>query len=210
MDSFENWYYNEASEEDKGLMDRVENFGDLFDDMLFKNGTCSYKLTKVRMFHNGESSEVGDELPEELDLFSYEQFRYKVEKLSDKDGFFSSVDSLLCVAPDAEDSTVLHEMIHLHETVINELPMFYHDMLLWALYQDLRQRIPALDEIVTNHAHLLTGRILYESGGNHDILFLLKSFDLDIRMGYALGTVFAYGRNEMFDENGYTYQKKQS
>lgn len=30
-------------------------------------------------------------------------------------------------------------------------------------------------------------------GGVHDLLFLLKSFDLDLRMNYPLGTVFGYG-----------------
>ena len=56
---------------------------------------------------------------------------------------------------------------------------------------------------ITGHAHLLTGSTIYSSGGLHDILFLLKSFDLDIRMGYPLGTVFSYGREEEFKEYSY-------
>lgn len=78
-------------------------------------------------------------------------------------------------------------------------------MVYWALYKDLRNKIPQLDEIITGHAHLLTGSTIYRSGGLHDILFLLKSFDLDIRMGYSLGTVFAYGYDEDF--KGYSYIK---
>jgi hypothetical protein len=65
-----------------------------------------------------------------------------------------------------------------------------------------------LDEIITSHAHMLTGSSLYARGGLHDILFLLKSFDLDIRMGYSLGTVFAYGRSDEFKDYSYDQSKK--
>ena len=84
------------------------------------------------------------------------------------------------------------------EFLINDQPMYMHDMLYWALYQALKEKIPKLDEIITGHAHLLTGSMLFEEGGLHDILFLLKSFDLDISMGYPLGTVFGYGRIDDF------------
>ena len=204
-EAFFNWYNSEAAPDDLALLERVEEFGEQFEDMLFKPGTSSYDLTKVRTIADDETwTEVGDSLPEELDGFDYSWFRYKAEKPEGCDGYFNAQDSVLCVPSDSEDSTVLHEMIHLHEAVINDLPMYWHDMLYWALYQDLREKIPALDEIITSHAHLLTGSILYETGGLHDILFLLKSFDLDIRMGYPLGTVFAYGRADDF--KGYEYR----
>lgn len=38
--------------------------------------------------------------------------------------------------------------------------------------------------------------LLAEVGGVHDLTFLLKSFDIDLRMGYKLGTVFGYGYDE--------------
>lgn len=100
----------------------------------------------------------------------------------------------------------MHEMIHLHEAVINELPLFYHDMMIWALYRKLRERIDKLDEIINDHAHLLNGTELFKQGGNHDILFLLKSFDLDIIKGLPLGTVFAYGKAEEYAAFEYIYQ----
>ena len=205
-ESFFRWYNGEAMPDDIALMERVEEFGDHFDDMLFRHGTGAYQLTMVKTQNDaGAWSEIGDSLPEELEEFDYSRFRYKTEKPSDCDGYFNAVESILCVPPDAEDSTVLHEMIHLHESVINDLPMYFHDMLYWALYQDLRSKIPQLDDIVTGHAHLLTGTTISDIGGVHDILFLLKSFDLDIKMGYPLGTVFAYGRADDF--KGYTYEK---
>lgn len=35
-----------------------------------------------------------------------------------------------------------------------------------------------------------------QAGGNHDILFFLKSLDVDLRCGYTLGTVCGYGRTK--------------
>ena len=69
--------------------------------------------------------------------------------------------------------------------------------------EDLKTKIPKLDDIISSHAHLLTGSTIYYRGGLHDILFLLKSFDLDIRMGYPLGTVFGYGRADEFKDCEY-------
>lgn len=206
---FMNWYWNEASEQEKGLYEKVENFGVLFWDMLFKQGTCSYELTRVNVTEqNGNSFSAGMGVVEELEGFDYSSFYYKVEDLPDYDAYYNRAEKLLCVSTEmlSSDSTILHEMIHLHEAVINELPMYLHDMLYWALYKDLKEMIPQLDEIITRHAHILTESTLYSEGGLHDVLFLLKSFDLDIRQGYPLGTVFAYGKEDEFKE--YSYIKK--
>lgn len=51
----------------------------------------------------------------------------------------------------------------------------------------------------------MTQKNLQSAGGNHDLLFLLKSFDLLIRMDYPLGAVFAYGRQDLF--KNYSYKK---
>lgn len=34
------------------------------------------------------------------------------------------------------------------------------------------------------------------------MLFLLKSFDLDLKMGYKLGTIFGYGMADEWDASG--------
>ncbi len=80
--------------------------------------------------------------------------------------------------------------------IVNSLPSFYHDALFWALYSHLRKKIEGLDECITNQAHLLNMLDLFNQGGTHDILFFLKSLDLDIRMSYPLGTVFSYGKSK--------------
>jgi hypothetical protein len=37
------------------------------------------------------------------------------------------------------------------------------------------------------------GSIVARQGGCHGMVFYMKSLDLDLRMGYELGTVFGYG-----------------
>ncbi len=78
--------------------------------------------------------------------------------------------------------------------------MYWHDTLYWPLYKNLRDKIPELDNIITDSAHLLNEYVFYMQGGLHNILFLLKRFDLDIRVGYALGTVLTYGRVDNFKQ----------
>ncbi len=67
-------------------------------------------------------------------------------------------------------------MIHLHEYVLNELPLFYHDVYSYCLYKSLQSKIVDLDERIEAHGHLLNEQQLYSHGGLHDILFLYKKF----------------------------------
>lgn len=207
---FMEWYWSERpTAQERQLVDMVFKYEDLFADMLFSPGSETYELIKCKS-KNAETGEwIDDEIsrPDELAYFSETWFSYKVEELEDDYGYYDHEKQLLCVSPEglAEGTTVLHEMIHMHERIINELPIYFHDMLLWALYQKLRKSVPKLDEIITNHAHLLTQSSIYSIGGTHDIIFLLKSFDLDIRMGLPLGSVFGYGRRDDFKD--YEYRK---
>lgn len=199
------WLNTIATEDEKNLIDKIYDFSEMFEDMLFANGTDSYFLMQYQAKINGEWRNVSDSLRDELEYFNYGWFNYKVEPLEEGvGGCFNLEEMLLCVPPNAEDHTILHEMIHLHEFVINDLPMYYHDMLYWALYQNLRKKIDGLDDVISDHAHIVTQSGLYSQGGLHDILFLLKSFDLDIRQGYPLGTVFGYGRIDDFKNITYT------
>lgn len=202
------WYWNEATPEEQKLNNRVDGFEEFFYDMTFHPGSCSYELIECVSTAVGSDEWVEDEavLPDQLSFFTYEYFKFKVADLiPGAAGFFDPDEQLLCIGPEYVDNdiVILHEMIHLHEFVINDLPMYFHDMVYWAIYQKLRKQIPGLDEIISCHAHLLTGNDMYTRGGTHDILFLLKSFDLDIRNGYPLGTVFGYGRDDDFKK--YTY-----
>ncbi|MCD7798040.1 MAG: hypothetical protein LUG84_01335 [Akkermansiaceae bacterium] len=135
-------------------------------------------------------------MPPELNDFTYDWFDYHIADLDEgTTGCFNPGEQSITIDTEYVDneSVILHEMIHLHEYVLNELPMFYHDSYFWCLYTDLRDKIPDLDERIRDYGHVQKENNLAELGGVHDLTFLLKSFDIDLRMGYKLGTVFGYG-----------------
>ena len=127
--------------------------------------------------------------------FPYEAFQYQIEPLPGITvGRFDPLDYSMTVDPEFKDhdTVLLHEMIHMHEQVINAAPLTYHDALLLYLYKDLKGKIPDLDNLISLHMDFDGQRALSEDGGEHDLLFFLKSYDLDLRTGHPLGTVFGY------------------
>ena len=199
---FMEWYWGDAPEQDKKLHNKMCEFEEYFEDMIYDPGFSSFNLIKCQSKLPGSDEWIDDEAPrpEALEYFSYNMVRTEVKDLENCEGYYDHKNKVLCLDTKLadDDSSLLHEMIHLHEGVINDLPLYFHDMLYWALYSDLRNKIVGLDDAISSHAHILNESTIYSSGGLHDILFLLKSFDLDIRMGYPFGTVFAYGRVEDF------------
>jgi len=205
---FFTWYNYEATKEEQALSDKVSEFEEFFHDMMFEPGTSSGKLIRVKMKspEEDEWSETDMDIPEYLTYEPYQFCRFIVSQPENgSNGYFDSKNQIICIAPEysKNDSIILHEMIHMHEFVVNEYPIFYHDSLLWILYSDLKNKIPELDTIINEHAHILNETTLYECGGLHDILFLLKSFDLDVKKGYPLGTVFGYGMTDDLKEYSY-------
>ena len=200
--AFQEWIQKATVIEQK-LWQRFIALSDLLDDMLFEEGTAPYELIRCQSKLPDSDEWIEDETPRppQLAYFSVAWFTVKVEEMAPQYlAYYNRTRQQLCVSPKAveNDAVILHEMIHLYEGVVNELPLFYHDMLYWALYDDLSKKIEGLDGAIKQHAHLLNESSLYNAGGLHDILFLLKSFDLDIRKGYELGTVFGYGRTKEF------------
>ena len=193
-----------ASPDDLQLQDRVYELEHYFGDMLFENGTETYNLIQVQAQEGGEANWIDTalDLPDAMEYFSLGWFTYHVKELDDGAvGVFNGMEYSLSVSPRYlnDDSVILHEMIHLHEFVIDLHPLFFHDAIFWCLYQKRSKKIPDLDERIEAHGHILNSSTIARQGGTHDILFLLKSFDLDLQMGYQLGTVFGYG---MVDQHG--------
>lgn len=185
-----------ATQEDFDLQNKIYTFGHFFEDMLFSNGTETNKLIQCKMKMDGNWIDSELSLPDQIEYFSYDCFTYHVKDLDDGIlGQFDPFSFSITVSHDHlnDDGAVLHEMIHLHEFVIDSLPLFFHDAILWCLYRKLTKLIPDLDERIEAHGHILNSSTIARQGGTHDILFLLKSFDLDFQMGYKLGTVFGYG-----------------
>ena len=59
-----------------------------------------------------------------------------------------------------------------------------------------------IDTWIFNHANIPHNDELAVAGGEHDLLFFLKSIDLDIRCGFELLTVFGYDYARNFKELG--------
>lgn len=201
-EAFFEWYTATASQEDKKVFERVGTFEELFEDMTFSDGTPTFELVKCQSQMAGSDEWFDDvvPLPDEIEYFSYSYFTYHVKELDGVAGCFNAKERSLFIDPVYlnDDSVILHEMIHLHEFVIDSLPFFFHDAIYFCLYRSLRGQIDDLDERIEAHGHILNSTQIAQQGGTHDILFLLKSFDLDLKMGYKLGTIFGYG---MVDED---------
>lgn len=198
MDRFFNLYHT-ASQDAKLLIHRVGEHEALFSDMLFEPDSLTGKFIAVQEkgINDDEWQDTFMDRPDQLEYFTYNWFVFEVEDI-DSSGLFSPLEYKLAIAPECidRDDVILHEMIHLHESVIDGLPTYFHDAVLYCLYRDLRGKIPDIDDRIEAHGHILNESNLSKIGGEHDILFLLKSFDLDLRMGYPLGTVFGYGMAE--------------
>ena len=199
--------YDSMPDPCKKLYERVLELDDMFDDMVFSPDSPTGDLIKCRSKGLNDSEWIDDwaSLPECLEYFSPGFFRYDVKELDNYLGCFDRQSQTITIDSKClnNDAVILHEMIHMHEYAINDLPMYFHDMLFASLFIDLQKKIPKLNEIIIGEAHILNETDLYNRGGLHDILFLLKSFDLDIRQGYPLGTVFGYGRLDTFKDYGY-------
>lgn len=205
MTNFFTWYNSEASQDDKALADKVFSFEPLFDDMLFRPGSITYEYTSCTI--NGTENSIHYDLPEKIEHFDMESYRFKVTDLEPGvNGCYDQENKTVCIIPGhlKNDSTVLHEMIHLFELLINDLPIYFHDVLCIALYKDLSSKITDLDRMIAEHANILNQYDLGNVGGIHDILFYLKSLSLDISMNYPLNTIMGYGYQKGGDADDLT------
>ena len=214
--SFMNWYYYEASADERELWDKVAAMMyDYFGDMLFRRATITEPFAKVQTilpkgdiysdgYLDGEWEDEVLSLPDTIEYFSADHIRVSIVNSSQAKGMFHirSEDDIpeIVISKDyLDDETVIaHELIHLHETILEEYLPYACDIVLWALYQDLKTKIENLDEIITRYLPLLNVRDINWEGGKHDLLFMVKSLDLDLRLGKELGTVFGYGQNRLF------------
>lgn len=90
-------------------------------------------------------------------------------------------------------NTICHEMIHHYEYELDELDESLRQYLTIKLWQKLSPQIPNLESRVLKHIEATEHRKLENEGGQHDVLFLLKSYDIDMRTNVPLGTTFGYG-----------------
>lgn len=84
---------------------------------------------------------------------------------------------------------ILHEMIHAYEAILDDYQTL-KEWLVARLYRDLAPRIKDLDRYLSTNAH--------PYWHVHRTLFILKSLDLDLRLKRKLGSVYSYGRDDLF------------
>lgn len=179
-----------------------------FGDFHFEKDTAAADYIDVQIANDdGEWIDERIDLPAPLEYFEnyvLDTFLCKVEPLEDGAcGQVNYMDYTITIAPeymkDEEPNPhILHELIHVYEHALEMLPKFYHDILLISMYNDLKSKkgIEDIDNRILAHTHVFHGETVTRQGGDHDILFFLKSVDLDIRCGFKLGTVCGYGRDE--------------
>ena len=205
--NYYNGWYPKATDAEKRLADKVEDLREMFEDFLFKSGTVAYKMAQEELIDDAGNvvRKMACDIHPNLELFELKYWPLYIDDEHDCEAYYDDRDKSIHVYRENIDSdhVILHEMIHAHEDLLCSVPMFYRDNLYWSLYIDLREKIPNLDNLITANAGLAEATNRYDKGGDHGILFLLKSLDLDLRMGYNLGTVYAYGKMEEFKGMGY-------
>lgn len=88
---------------------------------------------------------------------------------------------------------LLHEMIHAFEYELKNYPIV-KEMLLMQLYWRLKPKIKDIDDLIGTSLNFEFRQ------PSHGLLFLLKSFDLDLMLKLPLGTIHSYERQKWFNE----------
>lgn len=195
---YHEWFENKTEkEQDLELFILLQE--DLFSDMCFDKGS----ITEDYMLRDGRH------LIFETRLSIDEQcFRFIVKDVIKYDAY-TDVNSRKIVVDKKNiknQPTILHEMIHAHEFILEKRKPLLKEIVLLELYKNLKPKLNQknidIDTWIFNHANIPHNEDLADTGGEHDLLFFLKSIDLDIRCGFELLTVFGYDYTRNFKELG--------
>ena len=197
-----NRYYDTMTREDAKLCRLITQLESLFIDMCWEpHSIVSDFIDSDLELHDVEPVEFYEDYA--LGLFSF-KWRFYVKDYPNEDviGLTKARERTIEINRTHKDNipVILHEMIHAHEIILEGLPSFYRDDVMLSLYIDLSKKIPDLYERIIHHANEPAALALALSNGVHDVLFFLKSLDLDLKFGYPLGTVCGYGRDKFNKE----------
>ena len=195
MYSFEPPY---TSDEEFALFQQVAFLSaEFFDDMSFEEYSIVGKYGKL--VDGGIHPAL-----EKLQNIDWESYTFCVGEFENPE-FLASFDprtKTLTVSEKylTEDYVLLHELIHIHEHILDTLPAYYRDILTLSLYNDLSPKLKKrgndLDAMLASFCLIVNEGMMDSAGGTHSPLFFLKSLDLDLRKGYPLGRVLSYGWEE--------------
>lgn len=191
-------YYASLSADERELLSRMYKLDDYFTDMSLRPDSIVRPYTTFKS-QTQDGSWI-DEAPDFwFGLFENEDFFVHIRDLPvGVAGCYNEETKEVSISPSEanNESVILHEMIHAYEHKLKEIAPYYRDIVMLCLYNDLVKKIPNLDSRIINHTHVIRADDITKQGGYHDVLFYLKSLDLDIRCGFPLGTVCGYGRTE--------------
>ena len=187
-DQWDEWYYQKATPDEKEIYDLIWRSRHLFDDLTLQEDSSTFSIIEandkpvLQCFLNNLVVLVAE---------------YKNPNLL---ASYNSRDHIITVSPQAqtEEYCFLHEMIHMFDKTYDGI-YGLRDAVRWRLYFSLQDKINGLDQAILDFTKIrsLTKINRHPENPNrfqqkHDTLFLLKSFDLDMKMGYPFGTVLGY------------------
>ena len=188
------WYDQQATSDEKEIYNLIWQHRQFFDDLTLQKGSSTFSI-----FEDYDK-------PDLQPFFHNLIVRVAEFKNPNLLASYNSRDHIITVSPKVktEEYCILHEMIHMFDKTYDGLSGL-RDAVRWRLYYSLRNKISGLDQAIldfTKARSLMSinrcpeNRDLFRQ--KHDTLFLLKSFDLDMKMGYQFGTVLGYGYAEKF------------
>ncbi|MBY6838766.1 hypothetical protein [Clostridium botulinum] len=113
-----------------------------------------------------------------------------VDKNNNFTGECSGFWKVINVVPSRINNRILlHEMIHAYESMLLDYKI-EHEYLIVKLYQKLLPKIPNLIEIIEVD--------IDSDNREHTVFFLLKSLDIDLELKLPIGSIYGYGREELY------------
>lgn len=185
------WLEN-RTEKEKDLEKFVRPLEYLFADMCFRQ----VSITGNYMLRNGKYLTFRQSL--ELDEQYFRLAVDSIEKHEEKAAYIDVISRKIVVDKRHinDKPAILHEMLHAHEFILEKRKPLLKEIVLLELYKDLKPKLSQknidIDTWIFNHANIPHNEDLAGVGGEHDLLFFLKSIDLDLKCGFELLTVFGY------------------
>lgn len=193
-DQWDEWMKNDATSEEKEIYDIIWQHRHLFDDLTLQEGSSMFSIFE------------DDDRPDLQSFFHNLIVRVAEFKNPNLLAGYNQKYHIIQVSPKVktEEYCFLHEMIHMFDKTYDRIDGL-RDAVRWRLYYSLQDKINGLDQAILEFTKIRSLIRINRCPENpylfqqkHDTLFLLKSFDLDMKMGYPFGTVLGYGYAEKF------------
>ena len=136
---------------------------------------------------------------EPVKIIRYDQYLFAQSDFMEKSIIFHKK-ATYAVSKERLTEVLLHEMIHAYEALLrinfNNIPegenvvQYLMGYLTLKIYDSLGAKFKTIFEFISDSRFWVDG---------HSILFVLKSFDLDIRLKRPLGTILGYERDDYLD-----------